>query len=110
MFQIFVALCSGICAQNIQIVRQIFDIDPIGNYNYAFETGNQIYVEEQGFQKDQHTHVKQGQYQFTSPEGKNIRVGYTADENGFQPQGADLPTPPPVPPLIKKALDYLSST
>lgn len=94
--------------QNIHIVRQIFNIDPSGHYSYAFETANQIYQEEQGFQKNGDVHVKQGQYQYTSPEGKVIKVSYTADESGFQPQGADLPTPPPISLFVKKALEYRS--
>lgn len=41
--------------------------------------------------------VIQGQFQFTSPEGEIVRVVYTADENGFHPQGAHLPVAPPIP-------------
>lgn len=45
-----------------------------------------------------------------SPEGNLISLTYTADdENGFQPQGDHLPTPPPIPPAIQKALDYILS-
>lgn len=90
----------------MKIIRQIYDQDPDGNYNYAIETENGIFFEEQGFQKDSVVHVKQGQYQYTSPEGKVINLLYTADENGFQPQGSHLPTAPPIPPLILRSLEY----
>lgn len=110
-FQILVTLCVGIYAdsKNIPILRQIFDIDPDGTYNYAFETGNLLFAEEQGYWKEMDIHVKKGQYQYTSPEGQIVRITYTADENGFQPQGAELPTPPPIPPLIKRALEFQNS-
>ncbi|KAJ8942542.1 hypothetical protein NQ318_021944 [Aromia moschata] len=99
------ALCQS-TKTVIPIVRQLFDIHPDGTYNYAYETANQIFAEEQGYLKDPQILVKQGQYQFTSPEGEVIRLVYTADENGFHPQGEHLPTPPPIPPLILKALEY----
>ncbi|VEN55077.1 unnamed protein product, partial [Callosobruchus maculatus] len=52
----------------------------------------------------------QGSYSYTDKEGNQISLTYVADdEGGFQPQGAHLPTPPPIPPNIQKALDWIAS-
>lgn len=107
--QIFFTVCSlTVAIETIPIIRQIFESYPDGAYNYAYETGNKIFAEEQGFQKNPEISEKQGQYQYTSLEGKVIHIAYTANENGFQPQGEALPTSPPIPSLIQKALRYLN--
>ncbi|KAJ8972433.1 hypothetical protein NQ317_016675 [Molorchus minor] len=106
---LFIFLPDAFCQSArtfIPITRQTFSLQPDGTYNYAVETANQIFAEEQGYLRDPQTLVKQGQYQFTSPEGKVIRLVYTADENGFHPQGEHLPTPPPIPLLIQKSLEF----
>lgn len=41
--------------------------------------------------------VVQGQYSYTGDDGKEYKVQYKADANGFQPTGDHLPTPPPIP-------------
>jgi len=98
----------------IPILRQEQEVNFDGTYKWAYETGNGIKAEEQGFLKnagvpDQETQVAQGSYSYTAPDGQLISVTYIADENGFQPQGDHLPTPPPIPPAIQKALEYLAS-
>ncbi|XP_017785742.1 PREDICTED: larval cuticle protein LCP-17-like [Nicrophorus vespilloides] len=76
----------------------------------TYETSNGIFAQEQGeihqVSQDQVVKTAQGSFQYTSPEGQPISISYVADENGFQPQG-DLPTPPPVPAAIQKAIDYI---
>lgn len=45
-----------------------------------------------------------GGYSYTGDDGQVYSVRYTADVNGFQAQGAHLPTSPPIPEAIVKAL------
>ncbi|EDW40233.1 GL25146 [Drosophila persimilis] len=47
------------------------------------------------------------QLPYYSPESQLIQLTYTADENGFQPQGEHLPTPPPIPEAILKSLEWI---
>ena len=53
--------------------------------------------------------VSRGSYSYTSPEGQVITVNWIADENGFQPSGDHLPTPPPMPPHVIKLLADLKA-
>lgn len=50
-----------------------------------------------------------GGFDFVSPEGKNIVIEYTADENGYHPSGDVLPVAPPIPPLIAQSLRALKN-
>lgn len=121
------------------VLRQDAEVNPDGTYQYAYETSNGIVAEEQGTLKNLgeeqaqvgvqkgHIHhfenlrfipqsiyftydqVAQGQYSYTDPEGNRVSVQYIADENGFQPQGDHLPTPPPIPEAIERALRLLAN-
>ncbi|KAI8041158.1 pupal cuticle protein Edg-78E [Drosophila gunungcola] len=73
-----------------------------GSYNYQFETSNGIAQQEQGVGG----YYASGSSQYYTPEGQLIQLTYTADENGFQPQGEHLPTPPPIPEAILKSLEW----
>lgn len=73
------------------------------SFRYNYETGNSISAEEQGDARGEGTKA-QGSYSYISPEGEHISVSYTADENGFVPQGSHIPTPPPIPEAILKSL------
>ncbi|KAJ8977360.1 hypothetical protein NQ317_009557 [Molorchus minor] len=70
-----------------------------GHFSYAYETGDGVSAQEEG-NADQ----AQGSFSYTSPEGQPISVQYVADENGYQPQGDHLPTPPPIPDEILRSI------
>lgn len=74
-----------------------------GKYSYELQTDNGISQSEQGAAGI----VAQGSYSYTSPEGIPVRVDYVADENGYQPQSDLLPTPPPIPEEILRAIQYI---
>ncbi|KAJ9574179.1 hypothetical protein L9F63_008435 [Diploptera punctata] len=98
----------------IPIISQNSVINPDGSYQWSYETGNGIAAREEGFLKnagnpDLEAQVAQGQYSYTGDDGVPISLTYTADENGFVAQGSHLPTPPPIPLAIQRALEYLAT-
>ncbi|XP_050663756.1 endocuticle structural glycoprotein ABD-4-like [Leptidea sinapis] len=102
--------------QVIAILKQEFDQQPDGSYVYSYETENGIKADEKGTLKkasgpdSTDVIVAQGGFSYTAPDGTVINLNYVADdENGFRPEGAHLPTPPPIPPEIQKALDFLAT-
>ncbi|CAH0627160.1 unnamed protein product [Chrysodeixis includens] len=99
-------------AEPIPIVKDDSQINGDGSYQFAYETGNGISADAKGELKkvgDVDALVVTGEYSYPGDNGEQIQITYTADENGFHPQGALLPTPPPVPEAIQKALDFLAT-
>ncbi|CAG9560437.1 unnamed protein product [Danaus chrysippus] len=100
-------------SEPIPILRQNSESNPDGSFQYSFETGNGIAAEASGGLKDVGAEEPalqiQGQFQYPSEDGSSIQLSYIANENGYQPQGSILPTPPPIPADIQRALDYLAT-
>ncbi|KAF2893046.1 hypothetical protein ILUMI_13129 [Ignelater luminosus] len=98
----------------IAILRQASEVNPDGSYQWNYETENGIAAEEQGHlqqsaaSKEAGT-AAQGSYHYTAPDGTPVAVQYVADENGFQPQSNVLPVPPPIPPQIARALEWIAA-
>ncbi|EFA00926.1 pupal cuticle protein 20 [Tribolium castaneum] len=90
-------------SQQVPILRLDNNNEGDGNYQYAYETGNGIAAQERGQLRGDWV-AADGSFSFTSPEGQQFSITYTADENGFHPQGAHLPTPPPIPEAILKSI------
>ncbi|XP_055623576.1 pupal cuticle protein Edg-78E-like [Toxorhynchites rutilus septentrionalis] len=80
-------------------------LDPEGKFSWKFSTSNGIQAEESG----QGGESVEGSASWVGDDGVPIVLTYTADENGFHPQGAHLPTPPPIPDYILKALRYIEA-
>ncbi|XP_015517812.1 endocuticle structural glycoprotein SgAbd-8-like [Neodiprion pinetum] len=98
----------------IPILRQAQDgPNPDGSYSWSYETGNGIQAQEQGYLENPGTDAEgmsvQGGYSYTGEDGVPIQVTYIANKDGFQPQGAHLPTPPPIPAEILQALEYIAA-
>lgn len=100
--------------QAIPIIKLEQEVKADGSYQWSYETANQISAEGKGYLKnvgvkDKEVQVAQGQFKYKDLDGNSFQLSYTADENGYQPQADHLPTPPPIPPAIQRALDYLKS-
>ncbi|XP_062128199.1 larval cuticle protein 1-like [Drosophila sulfurigaster albostrigata] len=86
------------------VVLRSEDIRPDG-FESKLETVNGINDQRSG---DEYGNIK-GSFSYISPEGEHVQITYVADENGFQPSGDVLPTPPPIPVEIQKALDWIAA-
>lgn len=91
--------------QAAPILRSSSNSGPDGTYEYSYETGNGILVQESGVGG----HNAHGLAKWVSPEGTPLELTYTADENGFQAYGSHLPTSPPIPDAILRSLAYIES-
>ena len=88
-----------------------FEWNLIANLQWnSFESADGIKVEASGSQKkvgpkpEDIGTVSKGYYSYTAPDGTPITVNWVADENGFQPTGNHLPTPPSMPNHVVKML------
>lgn len=91
-----------------QITRYSNENNGDGSYQFDYETDNKISQHEVGQLRNvgtnQEATVVHGSYSYAAPNGQVLTVDYVADENGFRPSGAHLPTPPPIPEAILKSI------
>ena len=98
----------------IPIVSQSQDgPNPDGSYKWSYESGNGIKADEEGSLANAGSENEaiqaKGAYSYKDNDGKEISLTYVANEEGFQPVGDHLPTTPPIPPLIQKALEWAAA-
>lgn len=87
----------------IKSKTQTSDMD--GNYQYQFESSNGISSNEGGVAGQ----IVQGSTTWIAQNGEPLAISFVADENGYRPTGFHLPTPPPIPLAIQRALDHLKT-
>uniref|UniRef100_A0A2A4ITA3 Pupal cuticle protein 20-like n=1 Tax=Heliothis virescens TaxID=7102 RepID=A0A2A4ITA3_HELVI len=79
-----------------------------GNYRYSYETGNGISAHENGAPRapgpEGPAVTAEGGFSYRAPDGQQVSLTYTADENGFHPVGSHIPTPPPIPEAILRSI------
>ncbi|XP_013200034.2 pupal cuticle protein 20-like [Amyelois transitella] len=81
-----------------------------GTYRFSYDTPTGISARESGAPRAQGPEgpavTAEGGFSYRAPDGQQISLSYTADENGFHPTGSHIPTPPPIPEAILRSLEY----
>ncbi|XP_074025633.1 endocuticle structural glycoprotein SgAbd-4-like [Leptinotarsa decemlineata] len=112
IFSILLVATYALPNQFVRILGQDQVLYPDGSYKYGYETENGIQAVEQGIQKqlpEGSGTAAEGFFRYTAPSGEPIELRYVADENGFRAEGNAVPQPPPIPPLILKALQWIEA-
>ncbi|ALC41596.1 Cpr49Af, partial [Drosophila busckii] len=82
-----------------------------GKFVYHYELHDGTKVQQRGVHKQitpqNGGEAIEGHYEYVGDDGQTYSVSYVADENGFHPVGAHLPTPPPVPESVIRTLKYI---
>ncbi|KAK3924536.1 Endocuticle structural glycoprotein SgAbd-3 [Frankliniella fusca] len=94
----------------IAILSQDAAVNADGSFHSRFETEDGVRRQEVGQLRQlggqDVAEVVQGQVQYSDREGNQFDLRFTADENGYHPQGAHLPQPPPIPAEIQRSIEY----
>ncbi|KAI8118969.1 Cuticular protein 47Eg [Lucilia cuprina] len=110
-FVVFACVLAVVAAfEDAKVLRSDAEVN-VDNFKYAYEFDNSIKAEQAGQLKGEDVWEVKGQYSYTSPEGEQVSLQYTADENGYHVDAANplLPTPPPIPEHILKAIEYIKA-
>lgn len=93
----------------VPILKQSQDIQPDGSFQWDFESADGTKQAQEGAPKpvtNGTAEVVIGSATWVDPEGGSHSLKYVADENGYQPQGNDVPA---IPPQIARALDWIAT-
>ncbi|KAH8316166.1 hypothetical protein KR067_001199, partial [Drosophila pandora] len=95
--------------ENAGVLRNDAEVN-VDSFKYALELDNSVKVAQAGNLKGDEW-VVNGDQAWTSPEGEPVSIQYVADANGYQVLAANppLPTPPPIPEAIQRALEWIAA-
>lgn len=97
----------------IAILSQNSEVNPDGTFYNVWESENGIKVQEEGtvkvLEKNTIAHSVTGEISWVDHDGTPFNLKYTADENGYRPEGDFLPTPPPIPIGIARGLEWIKT-
>eukprot|EP00099_Drosophila_melanogaster_P012030 NP_001286347.1 cuticular protein 49Af, isoform B [Drosophila melanogaster] len=109
LIALFVVAASA--TDNDDPISQESNVEYNGKYHYHYELKDGSKATQDGVLKsvnaDHNGESVNGKYSFVADDGKTYVVSYTADENGYLAVGDHLPTPPPTPVSVLKALEYI---
>ncbi|XP_034476707.1 larval cuticle protein 1-like [Drosophila innubila] len=80
-----------------EVLSQKVDVRHDG-FDASLETSNHIIREDHGNEHGQH-----GAFSWISPEGQHVDIKYTADENGYHPEGDVIPV---IPEHVHRLIEY----
>lgn len=96
-------MSAGHIDRDAQITQQQNEVNYDGTYKNIFQTTNGIGYQEVG----KGGVISEGVSQYYDPNGVLHERTWVADANGYRASGNDIPTPPPVPEYILRALEYI---
>ncbi|XP_017038859.1 cuticular protein 47Eg [Drosophila ficusphila] len=102
-------LALAVANEDAGVLRNEAEVN-VDNFKYALKLDNSVDVEQAGNLKGEEW-VVNGQQAWTSPEGEQVSIQYVADANGYQVLSANppLPTPPPIPEAIQRAIEWIAA-
>ncbi|XP_014099673.1 endocuticle structural glycoprotein SgAbd-3 [Bactrocera oleae] len=111
LFVVCLCFASALAKEEVKLISNEAMVEYDGKFHYHYELGDGSKASQDGVLKkvdaEHDGESIEGKFAFVADDGKEYLVSYIADENGYQPVGEHLPTPPPVPESVLKTLKYL---